>query len=178
MADAPSKVPVTEDKTPESSTRQASGPFDSLRRQVDRLFEDFDSDFWRSPFRRSVFDVKPIWRRQLKWGGAPAVDIIETDDAYELHADLPGMDGKNIDVKIGKGGLTIKAEKQEKKEEKKTNYFVRERHLSSVERRFALPEGEDTDRIEASFTQGVLTVKLPKKPEAIKPEKKIDVRTT
>jgi HSP20 family protein len=178
MADAPSKVPVTEDKTPESSTRQASGPFDSLRRQVDRLVEDFDSDYWRSRFRRSVFDVGPIWRRQLKWGGAPAVDIIEADDAYELHADLPGVDGKNIDVKIGKGGLTIKAEKQEDKEEKKKNYFVRERHLGSVERRFALPEGVDTDRIEASFTQGVLTVKLPKKPEAIKPEKKIDVRTT
>jgi len=126
MAEAPSKVPVTEEKTPEGSIRvQASGPFDSLRRQVDRLFEDFDSDFWRSPFRRSVFDVEPIWRRQLKWAGAPAVDIMETDDAYELHADLPGMEGKNIDVKIAKGGLTIKAEKQEEKEEKKKNYYVR-----------------------------------------------------
>jgi len=155
MADAPSKVPVTEEKTPEGSTGQASGPLDSLRRQVE-----------------------PIWRRQLKWGGAPAVDIIETDDAYELHADLPGMEGKNIDVKIGKGGLTIKAEKQEEKEQKKKNYSVRERRLGSIERRFALPEGVDTERIEASFAQGVLTVKLPKKPEAIKPEKKIQVKTT
>ena len=179
MADAPSKVPVTEEKTPEGSTEvQASGPFDSLRRQVDRLFEDFDSDFWRSPFRRSVFDVEPIWRRQLKMGWRPAVDIIETDDAYELHVDLPGMDGKNIDVKIGKSGLTIKAEKQEETEEKKKNYYVRERHVGSVERRFALPEDVDTDRIEAGFTQGVLTVKLPKKPEAIKPEKKVEVKTT
>jgi len=179
MGEAPSKVPVTEEKTPEGSIRvQASGPFDSLRRQVDRLFEDFDSDFWRSPFRRSVFDVEPIWRRQLKWAGAPAVDIMETDDAYELHVDLPGMDGKNIDVKIGKSGLTIKAEKQEEKEEKKKNYYVRERHVGSVERRFALPEGVDTDHLEASFTQGVLTVKFPKKPEAIKPEKKIEVKTT
>jgi len=179
MVEAPSKVSITEEKTPEGSSGvQASGPLDSLRRQVDRLFEDFDSDFWRSPFRRSVFDVEPIWRRQLKWAGAPAVDIIETDYAYELTADLPGMEGKNIDVKIGKGGLTIKAGKQEEKEEKKKNYYVRERHVGSVERRFALPEGVDTDRIEASFTQGVLTVKLPKKPEAIKPEKKIEVKTT
>jgi HSP20 family protein len=88
------------------------------------------------------------------------------------------MDVKNIDVKIGKGGLTIKAEKQEEKEEKKKDYYLHERHIGAFERRFALPEGVDTDRIEASFTQGVLTVKLPKKPEAIKPEKKIEVKTT
>ena len=68
--------------------------------------------------------------------------------------------------------------KREEKEEKKKNYYVRERHVGSVERRFALPEGVDTDHLEASFTQGVLTVKFPKKPEAIKPEKKIEVKTT
>ena len=114
----------------------------------------------------------------MKWGGAPAVDIMETDNAYELTADLPGMDGKNIDVKIGKGGLTIKAKKEEEKEEKKKDYYLHERHIGSFERRFALPEGVDTDHIEASFTQGVLAVKIPKKPETIKPEKKIEVKTT
>jgi HSP20 family protein len=50
--------------------------------------------------RRSAFDVDPFWRRQLKWGGAPAVNVVETDNAYELTADLPGIDEKNIEVKL------------------------------------------------------------------------------
>ena len=178
MGETASKVPVTEEKAPERSTEsQAWRPFESLRREVDRLFEDFDRDFWR-PLRRSAFELEPFWRRQLKWGGAPAVDVVETDNAYELTADLPGIDEKNIEVKLVKGGLTIKAEKQEEKEEKKKDYYLHERHIGSFERRFALPEGVDTDKIEASFKNGVLRVRLPKKPEAIKPEKKIEVKTT
>jgi HSP20 family protein len=81
-------------------------------------------------------------------------------------------------VKLVKGGLTIKGERQEEKEEKKKDYYIHERHIGSFERHFALPEGVDTDKIEASFKKGVLTVRLPKKPEAIKPEKKIEVKTT
>jgi HSP20 family protein len=58
----------------------------------------------------------------------------------------------------------------------KDNY-LHERHIGSFERHIALPEGVDTDKIEATFKNGVLTVRLPKKPEAIKPEKKIEVKT-
>jgi HSP20 family protein len=178
MDETASKVPVTEEKAPERSTEsQTWRPVDSLRREVDRLFEDFDRDLWR-PLRRSAFDVEPFWRRQLKWGGAPTVDVVETDTAYELTADLPGIDEKNIEVKLTQGGLTIKGEKQEEKEEKKKNYYLRERHVGSFERHFALPEGVDTDKIEASFKNGLLAVRLPKKPEAVKPEKKIEVKTT
>ena len=177
MDETASKVPVTEEKAPERSTEsQAWRPFESLRRDVYRLFEDFDRDL-RRPLRRSAFDVEPFWRRQLKWGGALAVDVVETDNAYELTADLPGIDEKNIEVKLAQGGLTIKGEKQEEKEEKKKDYYLHERQIGSFERHFALPEGVDTDKIEASFKNGVLTVRLPKKPEAIKPEKKIEVKT-
>ena len=177
MDETASKVPITEEKTSERSTEsQAWRPFESLRRDVYRLFEDFDRDLWR-PLRRSAFDVEPFWRRQLKWGGAPAVDVVEKDNAYELAADLPGIDEKNIEVKLAQGGLTIKGEKQEEKEEKKKDYYLHERQIGSFERHFALPEGVDTDKIEASFKNGVLTVRLPKKPEAIKPEKKIEVKT-
>ena len=178
MDETASKVPVTEEKASERPAEpQTWRPFESLRREVDRLFEDFDRDFWR-PLRRSAFEVEPFWRRQLKWGGAPAVDVVETDNAYELTADLPGIDEKNIEVKLVEGGLTIKGERQEEKEEKKKDYYIHERHIGSFERHFALPEGVDTDKIEASFKKGVLTVRLPKKPEAIKPEKKIEVKTT
>ena len=119
MDETASKVPVKEEKAPERSTEsQAWRPFESLRRDVYRLFEDFDRDL-RRPLRRSAFDVEPFWRRQLKWGGALAVDVVETGNAYELAADLPGIDEKNIEVKLAQGGLTIKGEKQEEKEEKK-----------------------------------------------------------
>jgi HSP20 family protein len=177
MNETASKVPVTEEKAPERSTEsQTWRPFESLRREVYRLFEDFDRDL-RRPLRRPAFDVDPFWRRQLKWGGAPAVDVVETDDAYELTADLPGIDEKNIEVKLAEGGLTIKGERQEEKEEKKKDYYLHERHFGSFERHFALPDGVDADKIEASFKNGVLTVRLPKKPEAIRPEKKIEVKT-
>ncbi len=178
MAEAVSKVPVkTEEKTPKRATPlQALQPMESLRRDIDRLFEGFDRDYWRFPSGRSIFDVEPFWRRELSWPAAPAVDVTESDKAYEVTAELPGMDEKNIEVKVANGNLTIKGEKQEEKEEKKRDYYLQERHFGSFERRFQLPEGVDTGKIEASFKKGVLTVTLPKKPEAQKPEKKIDVK--
>ena len=177
MAEA-GKVPVkTEAQAPgRASALQGWRPFESLRREVDRLFEDFDRDFWRTPFRRPVFDVEPFWRHELTWRGTPAVDIFEKDNAYEATAELPGMDEKNIEVKLTNGSLMIKGEKQEEKEEKKKDYYLHERSFGAFERQFAVPEGVDTDKIAASFKKGVLTVTLPKKPEAIKPEKKIEVK--
>lgn len=177
MAEAASKVPVkTEEEASERATAlQAWRPFESLRREIDRLFEDFDRDFWRSPFRRPIFAIEPFWRREFTWGAA-AVDIVEKENAYEITAELPGMDEKHIEVKLANGGMTIKGEKQEEKEEKKRDYYLHERSFGSFERCFAVPEGVDTDKVEASFKNGVLTVTLPKKPEAIKPEKKIEVK--
>ena len=179
MAEAATKLPVrTEEKKVEekANATQAWRPFESLRQEVDRLFEDFDRGSWLSPFRRSVFDVEPLWGRELKLTATPAVDIFEKDNAYVVTAELPGMDEKNIEVKLDNGGLTIKGEKQEEKEEKRKGYHLQERRFGSFERYFAVPEGVDTDKIDASFKKGVLTVTLPKKPEAQKPAKKIDVK--
>ncbi len=86
------------------------------------------------------------------------------------------MDEKNIEVKVANGNLTIKGEKQEEKEEKKKDYYLRERKFGSFERSFSIPEGVDTDKIEAAFKNGVLNVTLPKKPEAQKPAKNIEVK--
>jgi len=106
----------------------------------------------------------------------PAVDVIESEKAYEITADLPGMDEKNIEIKVTDGVLTMKGEKQEEKEEKKKDYYLQERSFGSFQRSFELPESVDLDKIEASFKKGVLTVKLPKKAEAQKPAKKIEVK--
>ena len=102
--------------------------------------------------------------------------IVESEKAYEITAELPGMDEKNIEVKVANGNLIIKGERQEEKEEKEKDYYLRERNFGSFERSFDVPEGVDGDKIEASFRKGVLTVTLPKKPEAQKPAKKIEVK--
>ena len=119
---------------------------------------------------------EPLFRRELAFPTTPAVDLVESEKAYEITAELPGMDEKNIEVKVADGTLTIKGEKQEEKEEKKKDYYLRERSFGSFERSFAIPEGVDVDKIEASFKKGVLTLTLPKKPEAQKPAKKIDIK--
>ncbi|MEX0751796.1 MAG: Hsp20/alpha crystallin family protein [Xanthobacteraceae bacterium] len=147
-----------------------------MHQGVDRLFEDFDRGFRLSLFRHLAFDIEPFWQRELAWGAAPAIDIVEKDKAYEVTAELPGLDEKNIEMKLANGGLTIKGEKQEEKEEKKKDYYLHERYFGSFKRSFRVPEGVDTGRIETTFKKGVLTIILPKKPEALKPEKKIEVK--
>jgi len=178
MADLATKVPVKgTERPPERATALPTWrPFESLQREINRIFDDFDRGFWASPFRRSMFDLEPTWPRQLAWTTAPAVDVAEKDNAYEVTAELPGMDEKNVEVKLVNGSLTIKGEKKEEKEEKNKDYHVSERSFGSFERSFALPEGVDTDKIEANFNKGVLTIRLPKKPETVKPEKKIEIK--
>jgi HSP20 family protein len=176
MEKTATQLPVKSKKSVEASSALPPWqPIEALHRQIDRLFEDFDRGFWASPFQRSVF-AEPLWRRSLTWDGAPAADIVETEKSYEITAELPGLDEKDVEVKLVNGGLTIKGEKQEEKEEKKKDYYVHERHFGSFERSFQIPDGVDVDKIEASFNKGVLKVTLPKKPEAQKPEKKIEVK--
>lgn len=171
------KVPVkAEQKSEGKGQPQMWRPFETLRREVDRLFDDFGTEFWRSPARRSLFEMESMFRRTLEVGSVPAVDIVEKDNAYEVTADVPGFDEKNIEVKMQNGSLCIKGERKSEKEEKKKDYHLTEREFGSFERRFTLPEGVDLDKIEASLKKGVLTVTLPKKPEAQKPAKKIEVK--
>ena len=106
----------------------------------------------------------------------PAVDFVETEKGYELTADLPGLDEKDVEVKIAGGVLTVKAEKEEEKEETKKDFHLRERRFGSFERALRMPEVVDTDKIEAHFKKGVLTVMLPKTAEAQKPVKKIELK--
>jgi HSP20 family protein len=177
MAEAAAKLPVeTEKKAEPTAAAREWRPFEALHGEVDRLFDDFGGGFWRFPFRRSVFDLEPFWRREPSWETAPAMDIAETEKAYEITAELPGMSESDVEVVASNGGLTIKGEKKEEKEEKKKDYYLSERRYGSFERRMQIPEEVDADKIEATFKKGVLTVTLPKKPEAQKPEKKISVK--
>jgi HSP20 family protein len=178
MAETVTKIPVKiqEKAANVPLTTQTWAPFLGLRREMDRLFDDFGRGFWQLPTRRSMFDIEPFWQREVSWDTSPAVDIAESEKAYELMAELPGMDEKNIEVKVANGNLIIKGEKREEKEEKKKDYYMRERSFGSFERRFEMPEGVDADKIEATFKKGVLTLTLPKTVEAQKPTKKIEVK--
>ncbi|MFX1674976.1 Hsp20/alpha crystallin family protein [Paraburkholderia sp. A2WS-5] len=178
MNDETTKLPV---KKPEESAQrpavfQAWHPVENLRREIDRLFDDFDRGFSLQPPRRAFLGIEPFWRRERAFAAAPAVDIAETDKAYEIVAELPGLDENDIEVKLANGGLTIKGKKQEEKEEKKKDYYLHERRFGAFERYFQMPEGVDREKIEASFKKGVLTVTLPKTAEARKAEKKIPVK--
>jgi HSP20 family protein len=136
-----------------------------LHREIDRLFETFPTGPWPSFFRERGRGIVSM----------PAVDIVEKDNAYEITAELPGIDENHVDVKYADGMLTIRGEKEESKEEEKKDYHLSERRYGSFHRSFSVPAGTDPDRIAASFSKGLLTVTLPKSTEARNKEKKIAV---
>jgi len=135
MAENITKLPVKIDKT-SAPPSQARWPFENLRQEIDRLFDDFGVGMWRSPFHGSFFEP---FRRGAAALAVPAVDVSETEKAYEITAELAGMDEKNVEVNVSNGVLTIKGEKQEEKEEKKKDYYTRERTYGSFERNFEVP---------------------------------------
>jgi len=102
--------------------------------------------------------------------------MVEKDKAYELTAELPGMDESNVELKIANGVLSIKGEKKEEREEKDKDYVLSERRFGSIQRSIRLPDGIDPDKIEATFKKGVLTVTMAKTPETQKSEKKIAIK--
>ena len=152
-------------------------PFESLREEVDRLFEDFGRGFGRFPFGRTGLVLEPFWRSEGTFGPAlPAVDVVEKESAFQISAELPGLDEKDVGITLADDVLTIRIEKkEEEKEEKDKNYYRSERRFGSFQRAFELPPGIDQGRIEASFRKGVLKVVLPKSAEAQKKTKKIAI---
>jgi HSP20 family protein len=175
MNTSPTKLQVKTEGTTPVATGQSWSLLDSLRQDIDRLFDDFHPLSWRSPFSRG--------RRggaiaaDTRWQIAPAVDVVERNQEYEITAELPGMDESNIEVSVLNGMLTLKGEKTEEKEEKEKDYYLSERSYGSFQRSFPIPDVVDANKIEASFAKGLLTIKLPKSAEAQKNEKKIPVKS-
>ena len=103
---------------------------------------------------------------------APNVDIFETDNELVLKADIPGVDQKDIDIRIENGTLSIKGERKFEKEENNKGFHRMERSYGSFVRYFTLPETVDTEHVKAEYNNGVLNLTLPKKeiakPRAIK----------
>ncbi len=141
-------------------------PFAAMHNEMDRLLSSFfDEERWPA--------LTNGGRMVVRW------DVAETDDAVNITADLPGLTEKDIDVTIAEGVLTIKGERKAEKEteDKKKHYHRIERSYGSFERAMSLPSDVDESKISANFKNGVLELTLPKKPEAKKKAKKIQVKS-
>jgi len=134
---------------------------DMFDRFFDGAFEDW---FFRPLMGRADGDGIPM-----------AVDMYETDESVVVRTAIPGVKAEDIDVSVTGDTLTIKAEAREEREVKEESYLRRERRLGTYRRSVTLPSGLETDRVNAEYADGVLTLEFPKS-EEIKP-KTIKVRT-
>lgn len=141
-------------------------PFYSLQKEINRIFDDFMSDLAPSK-----------WFGEEEMSFVPSIDVKEKDKEIIVKAELPGMDADDIDISISDDVLTLRGEKKEEKEEKQGDYYHHELSYGSFHRDIPLPAEIETDRVDAEFKKGVLTVRLPKKPEAQRKAKKIQVKT-
>ncbi len=97
----------------------------------------------------------------------PAVNISEDNHEYRIEVAIPGFTKKDVKIDLHNNVLTISSEKKANNEEKQENFMRREFYYSSFKRSFTLPETVDMDKIKATHNEGILTVNIPKKPEAV-----------
>lgn len=135
---------------------------ESMQSRMNRLFNDF-------------FGGREAEEQDLMpsaWN--PAVDVIENEDSFVIEAELPGMKKDEIKISLTNDVLIVQGEKKIEKQEKKKNYHRTERSYGSFSRTFSLPGNVKSDKVDAEFNNGVLTITIPKSEEA-KP-KQIDVK--
>lgn len=142
-------------------------PFALMRREMDRVFDDFMHGFG-TPAASLPEGVI-----------SPRVNVVEKENSLEITAELPGVDQKDIELDLSEGMLTLKAEHKQEKEEggEDERYHVVERAYGTYMRRFAIPFESDQDKVEARFENGVLNVSVPRSAEAEKRTRKIEVRS-
>lgn len=149
----------------------ADHPLTTVQREMDRMFDDL----WRR------------WEPAIASNGSggafawkPQADLVETPDAIKLSVELPGLDEKDVEVVTEGDRLIIRGEKRQDHEEKdeQTGWLVTERRWGRFQRVLPLGAGVDRDRIEATFSKGVLTVTLPKTEEARRETKRIEIKNS
>ncbi|MCB9455427.1 MAG: Hsp20/alpha crystallin family protein [Anaerolineaceae bacterium] len=127
----------------------------AMQNAMDRVFDDN----WRS--------LRPVWQNAQSGSFALALDVAETDTAYSVTAEIPGIPSENIHVKLHDGILTITAEhNEEHTEEQEGRVLLQERRYGKFSRSVRLPQVVDTEKVEAVYNNGVLTLTLPKAAEA------------
>jgi len=132
----------------------------SLQNRVNSLFRDF-SEGGDSPLTTASF--------------VPPVDIYEDAEKVVLKLEAPGIEEKDLDVRVENHTLTVKGERKFEKEEKEENFHRIERRYGSFFRAFTLPSTVDTEHVDAKYNAGVLKLELKKKPEAQPKQIKVNV---
>ena len=130
----------------------------TLRRPTRNLFR----------FYSPLFAAQPARHDANRYNWTPSVDVSETDDGFEVRAELPGVTKDDLSVSVKDNLLTLSGEKRQEKVDDTQAYRRVERRYGNFQRRFTLPAEVDTDDIKAEFRDGVLTLSIPK-PEAAKP---------
>jgi len=133
-------------------------PFVALHREMNRLFDDFMRGFDLAPFGPDRF-----FDGFDRVGGWPRIEVSETDKEVKVTAELPGLDEKDVEVELANGALCIRGEKKTETEDK--DRLFSERFYGRFERRIPVEDVEE-DKVAAAFKNGVLTVTLPKSPQA------------
>ena len=141
--DLKSLIPVGRNR---NVARREWNPFDTLQREIDRLYEDFGR-------RMPAFGALSL---------TPTIDVTETDKEIEITAELPGLEDKDVEVNVVDNVLTIRGEKKADRDEKSKNYQIVERSYGAFARTIELPDGVDAAAIKASIAKGVLKVTVPK----------------
>jgi HSP20 family protein len=152
----------TQEMTRWSSEVPAFRGLESLRRDMNRMFDEF--------FRGDILADESFFGRD--W--TPPVDVVENDNAFILKAELPGMNKDDVKITLENNLLTIRGEKKNETEKKEGNFHRVERSYGMFERSFTIPGTITASEIDAQYKDGILTLTLPKAAEA-KP-KLIDVK--
>jgi HSP20 family protein len=134
----------------------------NMQREINRMFDKF---FHGGTVDDGSFGTS-LW--------TPAVDVAEHDDAYQVKVEIPGVSKDDVKITMQDNILTIRGEKKQEKESKRSNSHRVERSYGSFQRSFTLPTSVKHDKIEASYRDGILTIAVPKAEEA-KP-KQIEVK--
>ena len=135
----------------------------TIQQEMNRLFDAF-FDTPAAPAQGDQREGGPVRR----W--VPAMDLVETDDHFVLHADLPGLGEGDVKIEVADDTLTLSGERRFEHEGSKEGFYRLERGAGSFMRRLTLPDGVDPEGITAEFDNGVLEVRIPK-PEQRRPRR-------
>jgi HSP20 family protein len=135
-----------------------------LQRQIDRLFDDFSGRWAATPMTDGTY-----------W---PPLEMVETSDAVDITAELPGIDPKDVDISVSGDILTIKGEKKAEKQVRDRDYFCAERSYGAFSRSLELPFELDSAKVDASYEKGVLRLHIAKPAGARKEVRKIAIKAS
>lgn len=147
-----------------------------LRSELDSAFDRF-AHHVEFPSVHGIVDLQHRLRHGAPLSSiAGAIDLVEEDNLFRISAELPGVEAKDIDVSASDTTLIVKANKQNERNEQAQTYYLHEREYGLFQRFVEIPAGVDHNKIEATFTNGVLTIELPKMPNTVRQHKKIRIQ--